>query len=190
MSDKSSLSDYLKGLYQYSTLTRAEEKDLWARMQNGDWRAEGELVAHNLRFVVSIAKKMPQWGSSSIPLEDLLQFGNLGLVAAARKWQPQGSTKFASFAKVFIKRYIQRGIENSQNLIRLPVNISEQIRKMLYYERILSQKLGMQPTREQLGIVLGVKPDKIDYLRSVILREPSSLDALTSTTNHLEEDTE
>lgn len=190
MSDKSSLSDYLKGLYQYRTLTRTEEKALWARMQKGDWMAESELVAHNLRFVVSIAKKMPQWGSSSIPLEDLLQFGNLGLVAAARKWVPQGNTKFASFAKVFIKRYIQRGIENSQHLIRLPVNISEQIRKMLYYERILSQKIGRQPTRDELAQLLEVRPDKIDYLRSIILREPSSLEALTSTNNNLEDDTE
>lgn len=189
MSNNSSISDYIKGLYKYPVLTRDQEKELWQRMQNGDWRAEEKLIAHNLRFAILILKKTPQWLVASIPREDLIQYANMGLMTAARKWVPQGNIKFASFAKPFIRRYVTRGVENSQHLIRVPVRMAEKIRKLLYTERTLMQKFNRSPTREEIAQEMGVKPTIVDQLKGIVLREPSSLDALISNSNNIDEET-
>jgi len=120
-SRKNALTDYLQSLYNIPTLTQAEEVGLAHLIAQGDDHALEKLVTHNLRFVVSVIKKMPNWSHSNMPMEDLLSFGNEALMNAARKWQPQGKIRFASYAKKFIQLDVQRGVANTKNIIRLPI---------------------------------------------------------------------
>ena len=188
MTDRSSISDYMKSLYKFKVLTREEERELWQKMQDGDWMAEERLISHNLRFAITVLKKMPQWRVEAVPREDLIAFANMGLLAAARKWTPQGEIKFCTYAKSFIRRYVNRNVENTQHIIRVPVRTTEKIRKMLYTERVMTQKLKRAPTRQELADELGMTPKVVDTLRGVLQREPSSLDVLLSYSNNLEDE--
>jgi len=178
MQTKNALSDYLRSLYEIPVLTREEEYALWEKMREGSRQARDKLIRHNLRFVVLVIKSKPYWTNGSVPMDDLIQFGNMGLIEAAKKWVPHKYTKFVSFARPFIERYTNRGIENTQNIIRLPVNISEEIRKMKYHEHKLSQSLGREPTYEELSQSLDKPIKRITYVKALIEREPISLDAL------------
>jgi RNA polymerase primary sigma factor len=183
---KNALTDYMRSLYNIPTLSVDEEKELSERIAKGDNDALDKLVTHNLRFVVSVIKKMPNWSHSNMPMEDLLSFGNEALLNAAKKWKPQGKIRFASYAKKFILFDVQRGVANTKNIIRLPVNITEEIRRMKYMERILSQQLKREPTEKELADVLDVTPSRIAYINSILSKEPVSLE--TFNTEHLEKE--
>lgn len=183
---KNALTDYLQSLYKIPTLTRQEEADLADKIAQGDERALDELVTHNLRFVVSVIKKMPNWSHSNMPMEDLLSFGNEALINAAQTWKPMGKIRFASYAKKFIHYDVQRGVANTKNLIRLPVNITEEIRRTKYTERMLSQELGRDPTDTELASKLNVDLERVIYINSILNKEPVSLEIFNS--EHLEQE--
>ena len=183
---KNALTDYMRSLYGIPTLSVDEEKELAERIAKGDEEALDKLITHNLRFVVSVIKKMPNWSHSNMQMEDLLSFGNEALINAAKKWKPQGKIRFASYAKKFILFDVQRGVANTKNIIRLPVNITEEIRRMKYMERILSQQLKREPTEKELADVLDVTPSRIVYINSILSKEPVSLE--TFNTEHLEKE--
>jgi RNA polymerase primary sigma factor len=185
-SRKNALTDYLQSLYGIPTLTQEEEADLAYRIAQGDDYALEKLVTHNLRFVVSVIKKMPNWSHSNMPMEDLLSFGNEALMNAARKWQPQGKIRFASYAKKFIQLDVQRGVANTKNIIRLPVNITEEVRRIKYATRMLTQELGRTPTDRELAIKLNVSPNRIAYINSILNKEPVSLEIYNS--EHLDQE--
>jgi len=183
---KNALTDYLQSLYGIPTLTREQEAELADKIAQGDERALEKLVTHNLRFVVSVIKKMPNWAHSNMPMEDLLSFGNEALINAARTWKPMGKIRFASYAKKFIHFDVNRGVANTKNLIRLPVNITEEIRRVKYTERMLSQELGRDPSEGELANKLGVDIKRIAYINSIISKEPVSLEIFNS--EHLEQE--
>jgi len=183
---KNALTDYLQSLYKIPTLTRQEEADLSDLIEQGDEQALDKLVTHNLRFVVSVIKKMPNWSHSNMPMEDLLSFGNEALINAARTWRPMGKIRFASYAKKFIHYDVQRGVANTKNIIRLPVNITEEIRRVKYTERVLSQELKRDPTDAELANKLGVDTKRIAYINSILSKEPVSLEIFNS--EHLEQE--
>ena len=183
---KNALTDYLQSLYGIPTLTREQEAELSYKIAQGDERALEKLVTHNLRFVVSVIKKMPNWAHSNMPMEDLLSFGNEALINAARAWKPMGKIRFASYAKKFIHYDVNRGVANTKNLIRLPVNITEEIRRVKYTERMLSQELGRDPSEGELANKLGVDIKRIAYINSIISKEPVSLEIFNS--EHLEQE--
>lgn len=183
---KNALTDYLQSLYGIPTLTREQEAELADKIAQGDERALEKLVTHNLRFVVSVIKKMPNWAHSNMPMEDLLSFGNEALINAARSWKPMGKIRFASYAKKFIHYDVNRGVANTKNLIRLPVNITEEIRRVKYTERMLSQELGRDPSEGELANKLGVDIKRIAYINSIISKEPVSLEIFNS--EHLEQE--
>jgi len=183
---KNALTDYLQSLYGIPTLTREQEAELADKIAQGDERALEKLVTHNLRFVVSVIKKMPNWAHSNMPMEDLLSFGNEALINAARAWKPMGKIRFASYAKKFIHFDVNRGVANTKNLIRLPVNITEEIRRVKYTERMLSQELGRDPSEGELANKLGVDIKRIAYINSIISKEPVSLEIFNS--EHLEQE--
>ena len=185
-SRKNALTDYLQSLYGIPTLTQEEEADLAYRIAQGDDYALEKLVTHNLRFVVSVIKKMPNWSHSNMPMEDLLSFGNEALMNAARKWQPQGKIRFASYAKKFIQLDVQRGVANTKNIIRLPVNITEEVRRIKYATRMLTQELGRTPTDRELATKLNVSPNRIAYINSILNKEPVSLEIYNS--EHLDQE--
>lgn len=183
---KNALTDYMQSLYDIPTLTRKEEAELASKIAQGDELAFDKLVTHNLRFVVSVIKTMPNWSHSNMPMEDLLSFGNEALMNAARSWKPMGKIRFASYAKKFILYDVQRGVANTKHLIRLPVNIVEEVRRTKYQERILSQELQREPTEKELADKLGVTPERVAYINSLMNREPVSLEQFNS--EHLEQE--
>lgn len=177
---RNALSDYLKLLYQYEPLNHEEEIALSERIHNGDMLALEKLVTHNLRFVVSTIKATPMWQHSSVPMEDLLGFGNEELINAAKKWKPKNNARFVTYAKKFIIRGVNRAVANTSNLIRLPVNWIEEIRRMKYAERLLSQELGRVPTSKELADKMGVSVKQINHVQTLLLKEPISLDVVNN----------
>lgn len=176
MRENDLLSEYLQGLYGIEPLSVEEEHALAHRIQMGDEDALDDLVKHNLRFVVYVVRKMTAWDHGKVPVEDMIAMGNEALFMAARKWIPKNNARFATFAKQFIRMGVRRDLDNTANLIRLPINIMEQIKKLHYNERALMQILGRKPKVSELATVTGFTEAKIQQLQSYIAREPASLD--------------
>jgi len=175
--DKNSLSDYLRSLYGIDPLSVEEEVRLAGLIQAGDEDALDKLVTHNLRFVVSILKELASWHHGSIPIEDLVGYGNYWLLYAAKRWTPTNGARFATYAKQFILKGVRRDVDNTSNIIRLPVNVSEEIKRMRYAERILSQSLGREPRPGEVAQHMGIGEERVQQLQGYLIREPSSLEA-------------
>jgi RNA polymerase primary sigma factor len=174
--DKNALSDYLRSLYNVEPLELAEEEELSRKIQAGDEVALEKLIKHNLRFVVSVIKNTPAWHHGSMPMEDLLAMGNEALLKAGRRWVPKNNSRFATYAINFILKDVRRGIDNYGNLIRIPVNVAEEIRRMKYTERVLTQRLGREPRSSELADELEIHERRVTKLKALLLREPVSLD--------------
>jgi len=176
MNDNDILSGYLKSLYGIEPLSIKEEHELAKKIQQGDEEALEKLIKHNLRFVVYVVRGMTAWHHGKVPPEDMLAYGNEYLFKAARQWTPTNNAKFATYAKPFIFKGVRRELDNTSNLIRLPVNIMEAVKKLNYNERALTQVLGRKPKTSELATVMGVSESRIDQIRGFISREPVSLD--------------
>ena len=181
------LNAWLQSLFGIDPLPTEEEHRLAKRIQEGDDDALDKLVIHNMRFVVHVLKKTPAWIHRTVPPEDLISIGNEQLIKAARRWIPTNNARFATFAKPFIIKGTRRELDNSANLIRLPVNIAEQIKRLTYNERALGQVLGRKPKASELATMLNVTEEKISELRAYMAREPVSLDSLNEE-RYLEEE--
>jgi RNA polymerase primary sigma factor len=154
-------------------LTAAEEIELAKRIERGDLVAKERLVNSNLRLVVSVARKYQGQG---LPLADLVQEGILGLIRAAEKFDWRKGFKFSTYATIWIRQSIQRGLANSARTIRLPVHVEQRERKLAVTERELSAKLGRDPLDEEIAAALQTDIEEIERLRSA-RRTPASLDA-------------
>jgi RNA polymerase primary sigma factor len=188
--DKDIKTDYLQELMRINipVLPFEEQKALAERIQKGDEEALDKLVTHSLRFVLHTVSKMSCWQHSKVPHEDIIAIGNEMLIVAAKRWKPIGNIKFSAFARKFIIRGVQRELDNTANIIRLPVNIMEALKKMNYNERALSQVLGRKPTVQELATILGTTPAKIHQLKGYISREPISLDNIEQDKHFEEQD--
>lgn len=169
-------SDYLQSLYGIETLSLEDERKLGELIAQGDDDALEKLVTHNLRFVPHVVTKMTAWQHGKMPMEDILAIGNEMLLTAAKRWKPMGNIRFSAYARSFIERGVRRELDNTSNIIRLPINIMEAIKKMSYNERALSQVLGRKPTATELATILNTTTDKVHQLKGYITREPISLD--------------
>lgn len=172
------LSDYLQALYGVEPLDVAEEHQLAKLIAKGDDVALERLVTHNLRFVVYVVRKMTAWHHGKVPVEDMLAMGNEALLIAAKRWKPKNNARFATYAKSFIEKGVRRDLDNTANLIRLPINVMEQIKKLNYNKRNLTQILGREPKISELAVIMGVSENKIHQLQSHINKEPISLNNL------------
>ncbi len=188
MSEYDIKTDYLQSLYGIRTLTVVEEHALAQRIADGDEDALEKLVTHNLRFVPHVVTKMTAWQHGKTPLEDILAIGNEMLLVAARRWKPYKDVPFAGYARPFIERGVRRELDNTSNTIRLPINIMEELKRMNYNERALSQVLGRKPTVTELATILDCKTERIHQLKGYINREPISLDNLNN--ENLQEENE
>ena len=180
MSKNDFLTDYLQSLYGIPVLGSEDEYKLADRIAKGDMLALESLIKHNLRFVVYIVRKLTAWNHSSVPQEDLIGMGNEGLFKAAKQWVPTNNAKFATYAKGFILRGIERGQDNYENLIRIPIKVREEIRKMTYTERALTQTLGRVPTINELAIILDKTPKRVNQLKFYLLQEPQSVETINT----------
>ncbi len=195
-----SVHTYLKSIGRRSLLTAAEEVDLAKRIEAGLFaeykldtekrlskqhradleavaedgrRAKAHMLEANLRLVVSVAKKYSDRGLS---LLDVVQEGNLGLIRAVEKFDYTKGYKFSTYAMWWIRQAIQRGFADSARTIRLPVHVLEMLSKLSRVERDMHQRLGREPTPEELAVELDRTPDQIEELLRTS-RQPISLDS-------------
>lgn len=149
---------YLKEISKIPLLSFEEEKILAQRIATGDQEAVDELVRHNLRLVVSVAKKYSGCGLS---LLDLIQEGNVGLIEAARKYDLSRGFRFSTYATWWIRQKIGRALSDQSRSIRIPAHIAELVSKIKRVTGPMIQQLGRTPTEKELADTLGIELDKV-----------------------------
>lgn len=146
--------------------------DLSRRVQQGDERARSRLIETNLRLVVSIAKKHRGQG---LPFEDLIQEGNIGLMKAVEKFDPERGYRFSTYATYWIRQGVQRAAINKGRTIRVPVHVTERMRHLGRIQNALSAELEREPTEEEMARRLQCSTDEVRFIRNV-MKNPASLD--------------
>jgi RNA polymerase primary sigma factor len=192
---------YLKEVSRVPLLTADEEVDLAQRIENGrtareelargitntkrrmelrtyiedGWAAREHLITANSRLVISVAKKYMGRG---VPFLDLIQEGNIGLIRATKKFDYRRGHKFSTYATWWIRQAVTRAIADQGRTIRVPVHMGDQINKLLRVQHQLTQKLGRDPSVEELANALEVPPKKVENMIQVA-RRPLSLETPT-----------
>jgi len=164
---------YLREIGQIPLLTPKDEVRLAARIKKGDRQARAQMIKANLRLVVKIAHDYSNFG---LPLLDLISEGNIGLMKAVERFDPKKGGKLSTYAAWWIKQSIKRALANQAKTIRLPVHLVDKISKMKRAGHKLSEKLGREPTDQELADILGLTRAKVAQLRTISIR-PASLDA-------------
>jgi RNA polymerase primary sigma factor len=162
--DQSSLDQYLKEVSTHTLLTPPQEIELGRRARLGDEDAVQELVRANLRFVISVAKKYQNRGVS---LSDLIQEGNVGLVTAARKFDPDQGVKFISYAVWWIRQAILSALANQGRAVRVPLNRASDLAKIFRERERLKQELRRDPSPQELSEATGLSPEIVESLQTL-----------------------
>lgn len=168
-----SLNVYLREISETKLLTPADEVELAAKIQAGDEKAREKMIKANLRLVVKIAQDYSNYG---LPLVDLISEGNIGLMKAVERFDPEKGGKLSTYAAWWIKQAIKRALANQSKTIRLPVHMVDKIAKMRRVATALQEELGREPSDEEIADELGLPQRKISLLRRASQR-PTSLDA-------------
>jgi RNA polymerase primary sigma factor len=171
------LAKYLAHIGQGNLLTHAEEIDLSNRAKDGDARARQRLIEKNLRLVVSVAKKYRGYG---LPFEDLIQEGNIGLMKAVEKFDPDRGYRFSTYATWWIRQAVQRAVADKGRTIRVPVHMTEKIRKVSRSYNELSAELEREPLEEEVAERLGWNLEEVRLTMSA-MPDATSLDQPVST---------
>lgn len=152
------IPSYLSRLTQAKLLTPEEEAELTKAVQKGDEKARQKLVESNMRLVINIAKS---YMNRTIPLEDLIQEGAIGLMQAAERFDPKKGFRFSTYATHWIRQSIGRAIDNKSKAIRLPAHVSQSLRRIEREKTRLMRELGTEPSTEQLAQAIGISPKKL-----------------------------
>ncbi len=158
---RESLDYYLQEISRIPLLKAEEEKALARRAFKGDVEAQERLARHNVRFVVSVAKKFQNRG---VPLMDLIGEGNLGLMTAARKFDPDRGVKFISYAVWWIRQAIQAALARHGRPVRVPLNRTADLNRLGRTTVLLTERLGRAPTTEELVTATGLTRDAVRAL--------------------------
>jgi RNA polymerase primary sigma factor len=171
-------------------LTHAEEVDLSKRTKAGDKRARQRLIEKNLRLVVSVAKKYRGMG---LPFEDLIQEGNIGLMKAVEKFDPDRGWRFSTYATWWVRQAVQRAVADKGRTIRVPVHMGDKIRKMARAYNEISAEKEREPADEEVAERLGWTAEQVRDVKGAMpdatsLNQPLSSDGDSSEIGELIED--
>jgi RNA polymerase primary sigma factor len=158
------LETYIKQVKAIKLLSSDEERDLSKKVLEGDSKAVHELVNANLRLVVKIAAL---FSTKEIPILDLIQEGNLGLIHAAQKFDYRKNVRFCTYASWWIRQYMSRFLSNKFRIVRLPQRKEEILRKIQRTYHELSQTLMHQPSNEDIAAELGIPVQDVDYITNM-----------------------
>src|SRR5580704_5486914 len=164
---------YLREIGKTPLLTREEENKLAAQVQRGSKRAREQMIKANLRLVVKISHDYANFG---MPLLDLINEGNIGLMKAVERFNPRKGAKLSTYAALWIKQSIRRALSNQSKTIRLPVHIVDKVHKLNRNVQKLTERLGREPNDAELAKSLEIPRAKVASLRKLGV-SPVSLDA-------------
>ena len=163
---------YVRQIGDGRLLTPAEERELARLKDLGDERAKRKLIESNLRLVMSITRNYTKAG---VPLLDLIQEGNLGLIRAVEKFDYKLGFKLSTYATWWIRQAITRALADQGRTIRLPVHVAEQVRRAMRARRMLTQKLNRDPTIDEIAKEAGFPPQRVEELFDLV-EDPVSLE--------------
>jgi RNA polymerase nonessential primary-like sigma factor len=173
------LSVYLRGVRKRKLFTAEEEFDCATRARAGDFAARQSMIEHNLRLVISIAKA---YSGRGVPLSDLIDEGNLGLMHAIEKFDPALGFRFSTYATWWIRQSVDRALLYQGRAVRLPVNIVREVQHVLHAKRLLENDASLRALRpdglraEDIGAFLGLEASQVTDLLAMA-ETPRSLDA-------------
>jgi RNA polymerase sigma factor (sigma-70 family) len=170
---RANLKVYFGEISRIPLLDREQEQELARRARAGDESAKQQLVECNLRLVVQVARRYLNRG---LPLPDLIEEGNLGLLRAVEKFDPDRGLRFSTYAVWWVRHFITRALANQARLIRLPVHVEMLLGRYVKEQLRLTTELGRAPTPEELAAALGTTVEQVEEL-DAIRQHPVSLDA-------------
>ncbi|MFT6182268.1 MAG: RNA polymerase primary sigma factor [Paracoccaceae bacterium] len=164
---------YMNEIAKTDLLTIKEELALAERIKDGDAAARDHMIRANLRLVVKIAKDYSNYG---LPLADLISEGNIGLMKAVEKYDPEKGGKLSTYAAWWIKQSVKRALSNQSKTVRLPVHMVDKIARLRKITSSLTEELGREPSDDELNEILGIPRKKLAMLKQAAQR-PTSMDA-------------
>lgn len=169
----SSVRLYMREIMKTDLITPEQEVELAERIKQGDEKARELMIKANLRLVVKLARDYSNYG---VPLADLISEGNIGLMKAVEKFDPEKGGKLSTYAGWWIKQAIKRALANQGKTIRLPIHLVDKLARVRRITAMLTEEMGEEPTDEELSDVLGIPERKLAMLKQASQR-PASLDA-------------
>ncbi|MBI2495314.1 MAG: sigma-70 family RNA polymerase sigma factor [Candidatus Omnitrophica bacterium] len=159
------IRSYLKDIKAIPLLSAKQEIELAQRIQKGDAKAKRQMTLANLRLVINIAKRYYHLG---VPLLDLIEEGNLGLMKAVTKYNPKKGYRFSTYGAWWIRQYITRAIANQGKTVRIPVYMTELLSKFKRVTEELSQKVGRRPTAPELAKRMRLPIERIERMQELV----------------------
>jgi len=173
LSGNTSFTLYLREIGPMKLLTRQEEIELAARVKRGDREAREQMIKANLRLVVKMARAYEGIG---MPLLDLISEGNIGLMRAVDRFDPNKGAKLSGYSALWIRQAITKALASQSKAVRLPTHVMEKLGKMRRTASRLEEELGREPTDEELAAEVGTTSWRVTEMRMAVIR-PASLDA-------------
>ena len=161
-----SIRSYLKDIKSIPLLTAKQEIELANKIRRGDMNAKRQMILSNLRLVINIAKRYSHLG---VPLLDLVEEGNLGLMKGVMKYNPRKGYRFSTYGAWWIRQYITRAIANQGKTVRIPVYMTEMLSKFKRTTEELTQKLGRKPTVPELGRKMRLPLERVERLQELVV---------------------